>query len=434
MNQPLSRRRFLAGMSLGTLAWSGMAPHVWAQNGGGPAGRKVNLGVIGVANRGGENLRAVAMENIVALCDVDKNNLSAAGQRFPKAKTFQDFRELLEVKDLEAVVISTPDHCHAVIAAAALAKGLHLYCEKPLARTVSEARRITELARQKRVITQLGTQIHASNNYRRVVELVQSGAIGAVREVHVWVNVTYGGVKMPTEFPPVPPTLNYDLWLGPLEYRPYSPEWVPFKWRNWWAFGGGTLADFGCHYMDLPHWALELTHPRVIEVVDGPPVDAESVPTWLKVRFDHPARGNQPPVTVFWYQGRGRYPERLTPEQYQQWRSGVLFVGEEGQIISNYSNHELWPEQKFATFQRPKPFLKNSIGHHAEWLEAIRHGGGATTCPFDYSGPLSETALLGNVAYRAQKRLDWNWRELRAANAPEADPFIHHRYRAGWKI
>ncbi|MCX8157782.1 MAG: Gfo/Idh/MocA family oxidoreductase [Verrucomicrobiae bacterium] len=433
MNQPMKRRRFLAGMSLGTLALAGVAPQVWSQNGGVPPSRKLNLGVIGVANRGGENLRAVAFENIVALCDVDKNNLSLAAQRFPNAKTFQDFRELLEVEGLDAVVISTPDHCHAVIAAAALNKGLPIYCEKPLARTVSEARRITELARQKRKVTQLGTQIHASRNYRRVVELVQSGVIGAVREVHVWVQVVYGGVKMPTEFPPVPPSLNYDLWLGPLEFRPYSPEWVPFKWRNWWAFGGGTLADFGCHYMDLPHWALELSHPRAVEVLEGPPVDAESVPTWLKVRYEHPARGNKPPVTLYWYQGQGRYPERLTPEQYRQWRSGVLFVGEEGQIIANYTNHELWPEQKFANFQRPKPFIKDSPGHHAEWLEAIRNGG-TPTCHFDYAGPLTETALLGNVAYRAQKKLEWNWRELRAANAPEADKFVQHRYRAGWKI
>jgi predicted dehydrogenase len=433
MNQPTTRRRFLAGMSLSALALAGGAPQVWTQNAGGPPSRRINLGVIGVANRGGENLRAVGFENIVALCDVDKNNLNAAAQRFPNAQTFQDFRELLEVKDLDAVLISTPDHCHAVIAAAALEKGLHVYCEKPLARTVSEARRITELARQKRKVTQLGTQIHASNNYRRVVELVQSGAIGAVREVHVWVQVVYGGLKMPTEFPPVPPTLNYDLWLGPLEHRPYSPEWVPFKWRNWWAFGGGTLADFGCHYMDLPHWALELSHPRTIEVLEGPPVDAESVPPWLKVRYEHPARGNKPPVTLYWYQGKGQRPARLTEEQYRQWRSGVLFVGEEGEIIANYTNHELWPEQKFANFQRPKPFIKNSIGHHAEWLEAIRNGG-TTTCHFDYGGPLTETSLLGNVAYRAQKKLEWNWRELRAANAPEADRFIQHRYRAGWKI
>jgi predicted dehydrogenase len=429
----MRRRRFLAGVSAGTLGLALSNRQVFGQAEPQSPANKLNLGVIGVAGRGGENLMGVAGENIVALCDVDKIRLGAAAQRFPGAKTFADFRELLETKGLDAVVISTPDHAHAVVAVAAMNKNLPIYVEKPLARTVSEVRILTELARQKKLVTQMGIQIHSNNNYRRVVELVQSGAIGAVREVHVWAQAVYGGVPVPTEFPPVPENLNYDLWLGPLEHRPYSPEWVPFKWRNWWAFGGGTMADFGCHFMDLPHWALDLSHPKTIEAVDGPELHPEVVPSWLQVKYEHPARGAKPPVTLHWYQGKDRRPKRLTDEQYRQWRSGVLFVGEAGEIISNYGAHELWPEQKFANFQRPKPSIPNSIGHHAEWIRAIKTGGKAT-CHFDYAGPLSETALLGNVAFRAQKKLEWDWRALKATNCPEATQFIQHKYRAGWKI
>jgi predicted dehydrogenase len=230
----------------------------------------------------------------------------------------------------------------------------------------------------------------------------------------------------------VPPHLHYDLWLGPVEFRPYSPEYLPFKWRNWWAFGGGGLADFGCHYMDLPHWALDLSHPKAVEVVEGPAVHPESTPPWLIVCFEHPARGARPPVNVTWYQG-GKRPSLLTHEQYAQWKSGVLFVGQKGNLLANYTHHALLPETDFEGFVRPQPFIQNSIGHHREWLEAIKTGG-QTTCHFDYSGPLTETALLGNVAFRAGKRLEWDWAKLRASNCPDADLFLRHQYRQGWRI
>src|ERR1041385_570739 len=290
---------------------------------------KLNIGMIGVANRAGEDLREVSSENIVALCDIDDNYLAAVREKYPQAKTYNDFRRLLDQKDLDAVVVGTRDHTHAVAVVAALKSGRHVYCEKPLARTISEARIITDTARREGRVTQIGTQIHAGSNYRRVVELVQSGTIGQVPEVHVWVAATYGGMDLPKGTPPVPPNVHYDLWLGPVEYRPYHPDYLPFKWRNWWAFGGGALADFGCHFMDLPHWALGLSQPLSVEPGDGPPVHPESAPPWLIVRYGYPARGDNPPLQLTWYHG-GKQPALLSTDQAAKWKSGVLFVGKKG--------------------------------------------------------------------------------------------------------
>src|SRR5436190_16853391 len=248
MNHSLNRRQFISQTAAATGVWLvGVQAHARRLS----PNDKLNIGMIGVANRAGADLQEVSTENIVALCDIDDNYLSAVKEKYPSAKTYNDFRRLLDQKGIDAVVVGTPDHTHAVAAVAALKSGRHVYCEKPLARTASETRIITETARRNKRVTQIGTQIHAGTNYRRVVELVRSGVIGPVREVHVWVAATYGGMDLPKQTPPVPPNVHYDLWLGPVDYRPYSPEYLPFKWRNWWAFGGGALADFGCHYMDL---------------------------------------------------------------------------------------------------------------------------------------------------------------------------------------
>ena len=428
----MNRRRFLQQTTLGGAALFGFS--LLPSRGQGSANEKLNLGIIGVAGRGGANLGAVAAagENIVALCDIDENRLAAAAQKFSGAKTYNDFRRLIDQKGIDAIVVSTPDHTHAVATAAVLKSGRPVYCEKPLTHTVSEARIITKLAAEKKLATQIGTQIHAERNYRRVVELIQTNAIGAVREVHVWAAASYGGKDLPKETPPVPPYIHYDLWLGPVAKRPYSPEYLPFAWRNWWAFGGGALADFGCHFMDLPFWALDLKYPLSIEPVDGPPVHPESTPPWLIVRYEYPARGAKPPVELTWYHG-GKYPSLITAQQHNDWKSGVLFVGEKGQLLSNYFQHQLLPEKQFENFPPPKPFIPDSIGHHREWLRACKTGQ-PTTCNFGYSGPLSEAALLGNVAYRAGKKLEWDAARLKAVNDPEADQFIQHHYRPGWTL
>ena len=400
---------------------------------------KLNIAVIGVAGRGGEDLNEVAkLENIVALCDVDSTRLAAAAKKHPSAKTYSDFRRLIDQKDIDAILVATPDHTHAVATAAALRTGRHVYCEKPLTHTVSEARIITELAAKTKLVTQIGTQIHAGNNYRRVVELVQSGAIGPVKEVHVWAAAVYGGQDAPKDTPPVPPNLDWDLWLGPVTPKPYHPDYVPFKWRNWWHFGGGSLADFGCHFMDLPFWALQLKYPTSVEPISGPPLHPDSTPPWLIVRYEFPQRRDEktkaslPAVRLTWYHG-GKRPEIVGDELFAKYKSGVLFVGEKGMLISDYSRHALLPEEKFKDFARPEPFIPNSIGHHKEWTQAIKTGG-TTTCHFGYSGPLTETALLGNVAYRVGKKLEWNGKKLRATNSREADQFIQHHYRPGWQL
>jgi predicted dehydrogenase len=246
------------------------------------------------------------------------------------------------------------------------------------------------------------------------------------------VAATYGGMARPTDTPPVPAPLHYDLWLGPVPYLPYSPEYLPFKWRNWWAFGTGALGDFGCHFMDLPHWALGLRTVTSVEVVEGPPVNPDSCPPWLILRYEYPARGSQPPVKLTWYHGGKQPPPPLLPKELaDQWKGGILFVGSQGVLLSDYNRHRFIPERE--GFVPPPRTVPDSIGHHAEWIRACKTGS-PTTCNFDYSGALTETVLLGNVAYRAGSRIEWDSKRLRAKNCRAADQFIHHHYRHGWKI
>lgn len=434
MKPHLTRRKFLRQAALAPSALS-VAAVVATKGMAAPKSpnQSLNIAVVGVAGRGGENLRGVAGENIVALCDVDANRLEAASQRFPKAETFRDFRKMLgQVADrIDAVVVSTPDHTHAPTAAAAMRLKKHCYCEKPLAHNVAEARLVTQLASENRLVTQMGTQIHAGDNYRRVVELVQSGAIGTVGEVHVWHPGNRGGLDRPTDTPPVPDYLDWDLWLGPAPERPYHPTYVPGNWRSWWDFGNGTLGDFGCHYMDLPFWALDLGHPTSVEAI-GPPPHPETTAPQLTVHYEFPSRGERPPVKLTWTNGSVQ-PGIVARHKLEKWAAGVLFVGENGMLAADYNRRKLLPEQQFADFEPPAPTIPDSIGHHAEWIEACKNGG-ATTCHFDYSGVLSETVLLGNVSYRIGGKLDWDAPNLKATNCPEADRYLKREYRDGWTL
>jgi predicted dehydrogenase len=285
----------------------------------------------------------------------------------------------------------------------------------------------------------MGTQIHADKNYRRVVELVQSGAIGSVREVHVWCSKSYGVDEHAKDTPPVPKGLHYDLWLGPAPYRPYHPDHLHFKWRSWWDYGGGTLNDMACHYTDLPFWALKLRHP-VSVAAEGSKPNADSVAQWLIVHYEFPARHDLPPVKLTWYDG-GQQPGLLPADRRvpwliaaaSGWGSGVLFVGAKGMLLADYGRHQLLPAKDFEDFKRPKPFIPDSVGHHKEWVEACKSGG-PTTCNFDYAGALTETILLGTVSYRLGKPLTWNAKELKATNEPEADRYLHKEYRQPWTL
>jgi predicted dehydrogenase len=399
---------------------------------------KLNLVSIGVGGRAAENLNGVAGEHIHALADVDRNNLDAALKKYAGAKPYRDFRVMLEKEAdrIDGVVVSSADHTHAAAAAMALRMGKPVYCEKPLTHTVHEARVLRELAAKHRCVTQMGTQIHAGDNYRRVVELVQTGAIGEVREVHVWVNTGYqfSGGRFNGNTP-VPAHLDWDLWLGPVFERPYSAGVHPFDWRRFWDFGNGQLGDFGCHYMDLVHWALDLHHPVTVEA-KGPPPDAISTPEWLEVKYQHPARKGQPPVALTWH--GGRKPAQLADLRDAagkplDWGSGQLFIGSQGMIVSDYGRHLLLPVDQFKDFKRPEPFIPKSIGHHAEWIHAIKNGG-PTTCDFAYSGPLTESVLLGNLAYLTGERLTFDGKTGKLKNAPRASAMLHKEYRKGWTL
>jgi predicted dehydrogenase len=396
------------------------------------ANEKLNMGCVGTANRAAADINGVVSENIVALCDVDKNYLDRAKTRFPDARTYADYREMIDKEGdkIDAVTVGTADHNHAPASIRAIRAGKHVYCEKPLTHTVEESRIVAEAAKKHGVATQLGTQIHARDNYRRVVEIIQSGGIGDVTEVHVWVGKAWGGGERPEGGQEPPATLDWDLWLGPAPYRPYWPGiYHPAQWRRWWDFGQGTLGDMACHYMDLPFWALKLRHPITCEA-EGPEVHPETCPLGLTVHYQFPERDGLPPVRLTWSDGN-RIPKTVAGERVPG--SGVMFMGSEGNMFANYTSYRLFPTDKFADFKPPEPSIPPSIGHHAEWIKACKDGS-PTTCNFDYSGALTEAVLLGNVAYRTGEKLEWDAKNLKATNCAAADKYVSKEYRAGWEV
>ena len=430
MTDRLTRRRFLQS-SAALAASAAMADTLPAAQ---PArADRIRLGIIGVAGQGAYNFSNVRHEEIVALCDVDENRAVAARRDFPRARFTQDFRCVLDQKDVQAVVISTPDHMHAPIAVAAMRAGKHVYCEKPLAHSVHEVRVMRETAARQRVVTQMGTQIHAGNNYRRVVEIVQAGILGPIRRVHVWCNRRADARRRAAVPPPVPRGLNWDLWVGVAPFRAYDPAYMPFVWRWWWDFGGGVLADMACHFMDLPHWALNLRTPTSVSANGRVTSQGDNnVPDLLQVDYQYSARGTMPAVHLTWYHGVPG-PNLNGQVTHAGFSSGVLFEGERGSLVSDYGHHRLLPEERFRGFQPPRQTIPASIGHHREWLDAIRNGG-VTTCNFDYAGALSEAVLLGNVAYRSGQRLEWDGRAGRVTNTRAADRYLRREYRRGWTL
>lgn len=431
MSRLPSRREFLqAAVAAGTAVSTGglILPSGLPAKEPRSANEKLNMCVVGVAARGGENLRGVAAEKIAVLCDIDEQRLEAAGKQHPGAKRVVDWREALEASNIDGVVCSTPDHLHVFVVAAALKKGLPVYCEKPLTHSVHEARLLRRLNAAAKVPTQMGNQIHAGANYRRVVEIVRSGAIGSIERVHVWQG---GGVR---SFPNVqtsepPKHIHYDLWLGPAPYRPFSEAHFHFNWRYWWDFGGGQLADFACHFMDLPFWALELGAPTSVAAKGEKGHDGDNeCPMKMQVEYQFAARGGMPPVHLTWYHG-GWLPEGA--DVYKM-SSAVLFEGTDGRLIADYGSHKLFM-QEGKTATPVKPWITDSIaGHHAEWLTAIRTNG-TTSSHFEYGGNLTEAALLGNVSYRAGKPLTWDAKAMKT-DSPECDALLKREYRAGWTL
>ncbi|MCP4786075.1 MAG: Gfo/Idh/MocA family oxidoreductase [Fuerstiella sp.] len=445
MSNRLSRRNFLTS----TVVSGGALATAWHVNPTAAATsnsslEKLNIAAIGTGNRAAADIAGCASQNIIALADIDSNFLGAASAKYKGARTYTDFRIMLETEGdkIDAVIVGTPDHTHAPAAAMAMRMGKHTYCEKPLTHTVYEARKLAELAAENNLVTQMGTQIHAGENYRRVVEAIQSGTIGPVREVHVWVGVDYSGGKLVKKSPPS--GVDWDLWLGPAQKREYVESTIhgkhetvhPFHWRWFWDYGSGGLGDFGCHYMDLAHWALKLQHPSSIAAT-GPKRENDATTSGIVVEYEYPARGDLPPVRLTWYDG-GRKPDILSRYADQNgkpsnWGSGQLFVGERGAIISNYSSNLLLPRDGGDQLQRPEPYIPKSIGHHNEWIEAINTGG-ATTCNFDYSGALTEAVLLGVVSYRSGESLKWDAANLNVTNSQKAQDMIHKEYRDSWTL
>ena len=437
-----SRRHFISTI----LAASAAPAFLRGQN----LNSKLNLAIIGSGGRGGANLKDVAADgdNIVALCDVNERNLEAAANKYPQAKKFIDFRKLYETfKDFDAVVVSTAEHTHAFATLPALRMGKHVYCEKPLTHNIREARLIREAARQAKVATQMGTQMHATRNMRRVVELIHSGTIGAVRECHVWVSRAWGlqskeaaernkdivfVSERPKEAQTPPPYFHWDLFVGPAPERPYHEVYFPGpKWYRWWDFGSGTMSDLGSHWNDFPFWALKLDAPRTIEASGGP-AHPELAPATMTATYEYGSRGEMPACKLTWHQGEVK-PAIWTENKIPQWANGVLFIGEKGMLLAEYGKHTLLPEEKFKDFKAPEPFIAESLGHHREWLHACKTGS-PTLCNFEYSGALTEANHLGNVAYRSGEKLTWDAAKLECVGTPEAAKFIGREYRSGWQL
>lgn len=425
-----NRRAFLGAAALATGYFvSGSPANACSRS----ALEKLNLAVIGIGGQGGANLGGVKGENIVALCDVDDVRAGKAYERFPQAKKFYDYRELFDKlgNEIDGAVISTPDHTHFHIAHRALSEGKHVYLEKPMAHNVWECRELTNLAREKKVATQLGVQRHTIPNMHRVVELIKSGAIGNVSEVHCWIDSSRGMPALDKKQHDVPATLKYDLWLGPAKRRAdYHPTVTPYGWRFWWDYGTGETGNWGCHVLDIPFWALDLKYPTRVGA-EGDLAHPLTTPKSMNSWMEFPATDDRPAVKLFWSQAKGG-PQILKDKNLPAGGNNTLFIGDQGMLLCGFSKRQLLPQDKFAEFDPPEPFIPDSPGFHKEWIDACK-GGEPATCHFDYSGPMAETVLLGNVAYRALSEFDWDANQLKASSGI-AQRFIREDYAEGWQV
>jgi len=446
-NKKLSRRDFI-GAAGAVAAFTIVPRHVLGGAGNTPPSEKLNIAGIGVGGQGASDLQALESQNIVALCDVDWRHAADTFRRYPNAKKYKDFREMLdkEDKNIDAVVVATPDHVHAPASMAAIKRGKHVYCEKPLTHSVYEARMIADAAREHKVATQMGNQGQAGVETRLLREYIWDGAIGPVREAHVWtdrplngLNKVYWpqGVDRPTDKPKPPDTLDWDLWLGPAPERPYNPAYLPFVWRGWWDFGTGALGDIGCHALDPVFRVLKLGHPTSVEAICTL-VNKETYPVASVVHYQFPARGEQPAVKLTWYDGgmRPPRPDELEDDR-QMGTNGALFIGDKGKMLSG----RLIPESKMSEYKKPDPTIPRSPGHHIEWIEACKGGKPAGSNFPDHAGLLAQAVLLGNVALRPElkermnrTKLMWDGENMKITNVPDANQFLQREYRKGWTL
>jgi predicted dehydrogenase len=440
-NRSFNRRGFLAGTAAAT-TFTLIPRHVLGAAGQPSANNKLNIAGVGVGGMGTGDVRRVPTENIVAVCDVDANHAANAARPFPQAKQYADFRKMLETeKNIDAVMVATPDHNHAVVTMMALKMGKHVFCQKPLTHSVHEALEVAKAAEKAKVATQMGNQGQATEGARLVCEFIAAGAIGKVREIHSWSNrqpdISPRGIPRPQETPPVPSSLNWDLWLGPAPERPYHPCYHPFRWRGWWDFGTGVLGDIGCHNLSAAFKALKLGWPQSVEACsthwNAPPeIKNETAPLASIVTYRFPAEGDRPEILLRWYDG-GMMPP--LPKDVQPGRNiftgdGTLIVGDDGMLLG----HRLLPEAKMQEYGRPPQILERSPGHYEEWIDACKGGKPAGSNFVDHAGLLAAVVLMGNIAIRTQEKLYWDEEKLQFKNSEAANQLLDPPYRQGWTL
>ncbi|MCA8992601.1 MAG: Gfo/Idh/MocA family oxidoreductase [Planctomycetaceae bacterium] len=429
----MNRRSFLSQVAVGVGAATCLGRTSFAAN------SEVRIGCVGVGGKGWSDMHETSVgHKIVAICDIDEERLAKAHEKFPDAQKFTDWRKLLEHPGIDAVTVSTPDHMHAAVTISAMELGKHAYTQKPLAHSVFEARRIAEVAEKQGVITQMGIQHHATARLKLAVHAIQDGAIGKVSDVHVWTDrpgtFWKQGLQRPAGGSEAPKSVHWDNWIGVAPFRPYvAGVYHPFHWRGWWDFGTGALGDMGCHLLDPVVNALQLSAPKSVSA-EGPEPDAESGPLWCIVTYKFPgSQYTSDEVKVTWYEA-SKMPDKslfLAPDDWKGSQNGVLFRGEKGNLFVGFPEMpELFPKADFANYKWPELSDHN---HYTQWTSAIANGT-KTNCPFSYSGPLTETVLLGNVAYRTGQPIEWDSKNLVATNCEAANKFIRREYRDGWSI
>jgi predicted dehydrogenase len=449
----LTRREFLGSTATAAAGMVIVPRHVLGGRGFQSPSDTLNIGCVGVGGKGSSDIWGVSTENIVALCDPDdtqmagflknEHNKPEHQPKYDKAAKYRDFRQMLDKeKSIDAITVSTPDHTHAVVAMTAIKMKKHVFVQKPLTHTIMEARLLAQEAKKQNIVSQMGNQGHSKEGARLICEWIWDGAIGNVTDVHVWTNrpIWPQGIDAPKEIPSVPPTLDWDAWLGPAAWRPYHPAYMPFVWRGWWDFGTGAVGDMGAHLIDQPFWALKLGYPATVQA-SATKFTKDSYPLAEVITYQFPARGKMVPVKLIWYDG-GIMPPR--PAGLEDGRmmgdegGGCLFVGDKGMLMcSTYGeNPRLLPEKLMQDYKRPEKTIPRSPGITEEWIAAIKAGKKSTT-DFSYSGLLTEAMLLGNVALRMKDSkivLQWDGDKLQVTNLPEANKYIHKEYRQGWSL
>jgi predicted dehydrogenase len=459
-----TRRQFVKTAATAVAAFQFLPRHVLGGARFVPPSEKVNVAVVGVGGRGLQNMRAVlglADAQVIAVADPaetfslesfyykgsgGRNVAVAEVEKFYAEKTpnfrcagYEDFRVMLEKeKAIDAVLCATPDHLHAYVTLHAMRAGKHAYCEKPLTHNIHEAREVARVAKEAGVATQMGNQGHSTTGIRETVEHLRAGSIGTVREIHAWVGTKRWNPELtalPKDSAAVPAGMRWDLWLGPREERSFHPAYHPVAWRDFWAFGGSAMGDFGCHDLDAATWAFELPAPTRAEALTVGPTDDEIAPHGCQIFYDFPARGDQPPIKLTWHDGglRPRAPEALG--RFPLPRRGVLFIGDKGVIQCDGAGGapRIFPERIRAGNTKPEPTIKRSNGHHRDWIDACK-GGPAASCDFGYGARLTEIALVGVLALRMRKPIEWDAANLKATGLPEADAAIRGTYRKGWEL